>query len=95
MKINTFNTTATVALSYEETGKNSQRISKSKRFVNIYNWKIINYLSGLADWKRFEKTNLTIAQKLIRKDNLPTFPNTTQSVKNKFKMVKNSIFWQY
>ena len=86
-------------MDHKKIGKNSQRISKAELFIDKYNyeynWKIINYLSGLADWKRFEKTNLTIAQKLIRKDNLPTFPNTTQSVKNKFKMVKNSIFWQY
>ena len=86
-------------MDHKKIGKNSQRISKAEQFIDKYNyeynWKIINYLSGLADWKRIENTNLTIAQKSIRKDNLPTFPNTTQSVKNKFKMVKNSIFWQY
>ena len=48
-----------------------------------HDWQIINYLSGLANLKRFEKNNLTITQKLIENDMLPTFPNKTQSVKNK------------
>ena len=29
-------------------------------FINKYNWKGINYLSKIDDWKMFEKNNLTI-----------------------------------
>ena len=41
--------------------KNSQRTQKIKPFINKYNWKGVNALSGKDDWKHFEKNNLTIA----------------------------------
>ena len=41
--------TATVALNHEEIGKNLQRISNIKDFVNKCNWNGINYPSGKYD----------------------------------------------
>ena len=35
-------------------------VSNIERFINKYNWKGINYPSKIADWKMFEKNNLTI-----------------------------------
>ena len=63
---------ATVALNHEEIGKNLQRISKMKPFINKYNWKGINYPSGKDDWKKFEKNNTTIALNvlLVKKMNI-------------------------
>ena len=39
-----------VALNHEEIKKESQRIRKSQPFINEYNWKEMNYLSGKDDW---------------------------------------------
>ena len=41
--------------------KDLQRITKSKPFINKYNWEGINFLSEKDDWKKFEKSNVTIA----------------------------------
>ena len=38
-----------------------QSVIKIKLFVNIYNWKGINFLSKRDAWKKFEKKSLTIA----------------------------------
>ena len=56
-----FQYAATVALNYEKIKWNPERVSNSKPFINKYNWKGINYLSKIDDWKAFEKNNLTIA----------------------------------
>ena len=52
-----FQYAAKVALNHEEPGKNSQRTSKDKSFINKYNWKGINYPPRKDDCKRFEKNN--------------------------------------
>ena len=36
---------ATVTLDYGKIGKNSQRITKNKAFIDKHNWERINYLS--------------------------------------------------
>ena len=40
------------ALNYEEIGKDPQRISKIKPFINNFNWKDIAFPSNLKDWKK-------------------------------------------
>ena len=42
----------TAALNYEEIGKDPQRISKIKPFINNYNWKDTEFPSNLKDWKK-------------------------------------------
>ena len=42
----------TAALNYEEIGKDPQRISKIKPFINNFNWKDIAFPSNLKDWKK-------------------------------------------
>ena len=37
-------------------GKHPERISKTKPFINKYNWKGLNYPSGKDDWKILRKT---------------------------------------
>ena len=56
---------ATVALNYEETKWNPERVSNIKPFINKYNWKRINYPSKIDDWKTFEKNNPTIALNIL------------------------------
>ena len=50
-----------IALKYEEIKKDPQRITKIKLFINKYNWEGIHFSSEKADWKRFDKNNVTIA----------------------------------
>ena len=45
----------TVALNYGEIELHPERVSNIKPFINKYNWKRINYLSKMHDWKTFEK----------------------------------------
>ena len=45
------------AANREEIGRNSQRISKIKSFLNEYDWKGINYPSEKDNWTKFEKNN--------------------------------------
>ena len=55
--------------------------------MNKCNWKDINYQSRKDDLIKFEKNNLTTVLNVLyaekEKNILPTFQNTTQSVKNK------------
>ena len=46
-----------VALKQKQTRMNFQKISKTKSFINKFNWKGINYPSQKGDWKSFEKKN--------------------------------------
>ena len=51
----------TVALNYEQTKKDSQRISKIKPFIKQYDWKEMDFPSHEKDWKKFELNNKSIA----------------------------------
>ena len=50
-----------VALNYEQIGNNPERISKTKPFINMYNWKDINFPLHKEDWNTFEKNNRSLA----------------------------------
>ena len=53
------------ALNHENIGKDPQRISKLKPFINNYNWKDIEFPSNAKDYKKFEKNNNTIALNIL------------------------------
>ena len=55
----------TVALNHEKIGKNPQRITKIKHFINAYNWKDIKFPSHCNYWKKFEQNNRTIALNIL------------------------------
>ena len=42
------------ALHHQEIGRNPQRISKLKPFIDNYNWKDIEFPSHFKDWRKFE-----------------------------------------
>ena len=43
-----------------------QKVLNIKPFINTYNWKGINFLSKMDDWKKFEKkNNPTIAHNIL------------------------------
>ena len=50
-----------VALNYEKTDNHPEGISKIKPFINMYDWKDINFPSHEEDWNIFEKNNRSIA----------------------------------
>ena len=50
-----------VALNYEQIGNNPVQISKTKPFINMYNWRDINFPSHRENWNTFEKNNRSIA----------------------------------
>ena len=59
------NTDDECALNYEEIKWNPERVSNVKPFINKYNWKGINHLSKINDWKMFEKNISTIALDIL------------------------------
>ena len=52
-----FQYAVTLALNLDKINKNSQRISKTKPFIEEYNWKDIDFPSTSKDWKKFELNN--------------------------------------
>ena len=54
-----------IALNHEKIGKDPQRISKLKPFINNYNWKGIEFPSHSKDLKKFEQNNKTIALNIL------------------------------
>ena len=55
----------TVPLNYGEINRNSEKISNIKPFTNKYDWKGMNYLTKIDDWKIFQKNNPTIALNIL------------------------------
>ena len=58
---NCFQYAITAALNYLNIGHLSERISKLKPFINIYNWDNIDFPAGQKDYSAFEKNNSDIA----------------------------------
>ena len=52
-----FQYAVTLALNLDKINKNSQRISKIKRFIEEYNLKDIDFPCTSKDWKKFELNN--------------------------------------
>ena len=50
-----------ISMHYDEIGRNHNRMSKLKRYVNNYNWNDINFPTDKRDRDRFEKNNSNIA----------------------------------
>ena len=73
----------TVALNHEKIGKNPQRISKIKPFINQYNCKDINFPAGIDDWKKFERNNKDITL------NISSAPPITEKINIIYKSKHN------
>ena len=56
-----FQYAVTVALNYQNIKHNPERISKTKPFINQYNWEDIDFSSHKKDLKKFELDNKSIA----------------------------------
>ena len=55
-----FQYSITVALNHQNIENYPKRISNIKPFIDQYNWEGIDFLSGIKDWKKFERNNKTI-----------------------------------
>ena len=55
----------TLALNYDKIGRNPQRISKIKPFIENYNWKDIDFPSTRKDWNKFELNNNNITLNIL------------------------------
>ena len=64
--------------------KNSQRISKIRPFIDLYNWKEIDFPPQGNDWKKIESKN-----KLIALNNLYV-PHNTKKICHVYKSKYNS-----
>ena len=60
-----FQYAVTAALSHEQIKKNPQRISKTKAFIDQYNWQEIDFPSHKKDWKKVELNNKSIALNVL------------------------------
>ena len=55
----------TVVLNYQNIKKNPQRIANIEPFIDLYNWKEIDFPSQGKDWKKFESKNKSIALNIL------------------------------
>ena len=69
-----FQYAVTVALNHKEIKKYPRRITKIKLFINRYNSEGINFQSAKDDWKKFEKSNVTIALNVLYAKKYKIYP---------------------
>ena len=62
---NSFQNALNGALNYKTIETNPERISKSKPYINRYNWEGIEFPAGPKDWKKFDRNNKTIALNIL------------------------------
>ena len=62
---NSFQYALTAALNDQNIKSLPETVSNLKPFVDQYNWKEIDFLSGQKDWKKFELNNKTIALNIL------------------------------
>ena len=74
----------TVASNLQNIGKNSQRISKIKPFIDQYKQKGIDFSSHSKDWTKFEQNNKTIALNIL------FLPYNTEEIKLAYKSKYNN-----
>ena len=72
-----------VALNHQNNENHPERISNNKLFINQYNWKDIDFPTGVKDWEKFEKNNKKVALSILY-----TPPNTKE-IKLAYKLKYN------
>ena len=67
-----FQYAATIPLNHDELGKHSEIITKIEPFINKYKWEGVKFPSEKGNWKKFEKSNLTVAVDVLfaKKENI-------------------------
>ena len=62
---NCFQYASNVASNHQNIGKNPQRISKIKPFIDQYNWNEIDFPSHSKNWKKLEQKNEAISPNIL------------------------------
>ena len=60
-----FQYSITVALNHQEIENHPERISNIKPFIDMYNWKIIDFPTGIKDSENFERNSKDIALNIL------------------------------
>ena len=68
-------------------GKNPERITNIKTFINEYKWKGINFPSQENDWKKFEENNVTIALNVLYAKKRNIYPAVSKHNSNREKKI--------
>ena len=97
-----FQYAVTFALNLNSIDNHPERISKTKPFINKYNWKDIDFQAISRDWKKFESNN-EIAQNILyvphntKKINIAykSKHNLTREKKVMLLMMSNGEKWYY
>ena len=71
-------------MNHENIKKDPQRITKTKPFIDQYNWKEISFPSHQKDWKKFESNNKTIALNILY------VPHNTKEIRHAYNLKYNS-----
>ena len=69
-----FQYAAVLALNHKGIRKDSGRITKTKLFIDKYNWEERNYPSEKDDWNWFEEDDLTVAPNVLYAKNEKIYP---------------------
>ena len=78
-----FQYSETAALNHQNIENHPERISNIKPFIDHYNWKGINFSSGIKGWKKFERNNKTIALNTLY------VPHSTKTINLAYKSKSN------
>ena len=60
-----FQYSITAALNHQNIENHPEKISNIKPFIDQYNWEVIDFPSGIKDWKKFGQNNKTIALNIL------------------------------
>ena len=77
-------------LNNEKIGKNLKRMTKTEPFINKYNNEEINFPSEKDDWKKCEKSKITIAFNYLHAEKEKIYPAFV--LKHNSNREKQSIF---
>ena len=78
-----FQYSITVALNHQNIENHPEKVSNIKSFINKYNWKDIDFPTGIKDWKTFDRNNKTIAL------NIFSIPDITKTINLAYKSKYN------
>ena len=85
----------TVALNYDKIKKDPQRTSRIDPFIDLYNWKEIDFPSQGKDWKRSESNNKSTALNILCVMRISQNHNSTRRNQVILLMITDGKKWHY
>ena len=70
-------------MNHQKIENHPERISNIKLFIDQYNWKAIDFLAGIKDWKKFEQNNKAITLNIL------CVPPNTKTINLAYKSISN------